>query len=78
MLSNDIRCDFVQSIRVFEVDQPDTQKSKRDIVEKVVPAKERTHVTFVPINFNKDTLENVLTAAGFRHIVIAMTSWLIC
>jgi methyltransferase (TIGR00027 family) len=51
--------------RIFELDAPVTQETKiRLLKEKKVPLPD--HLTFVPINFNTESLEDRLTAAGFK------------
>lgn len=64
----DSRCyRFAQAlgaVPMFEVDAPTTQAAKRrylDLAEIDVPAQ----VTFVPINFNDERLEDVLAEAGY-------------
>jgi methyltransferase (TIGR00027 family) len=51
-------------VRVFEVDFPPTQEYKKKRVREIVGALPR-HVTYVPIDFTKDDLATVLTAAGY-------------
>jgi methyltransferase (TIGR00027 family) len=52
------------STRVFELDLPRTQEPKREILaRKRVPLPEQ--LTFTPIDFNKQSLSEVLTAAGY-------------
>ncbi len=56
--------EHVQGTRIFELDAPATQRVKRECLERaniVIPQQ----LSFVPINFNRDNLGNVLFEAGF-------------
>jgi methyltransferase (TIGR00027 family) len=56
----------LERIRVFEVDLPDVQCVKRTAVAKKfgqLPA----HVTYVPIDFDHQNLDEAMTTAGFRR-----------
>jgi len=56
--------DELKKIRVFEVDHPASQASKMEKVNQVLgelPA----HVTYVPIDFNSQTLEKRLPESGY-------------
>ncbi len=56
----------VERTRVFEVDHPDTQARKRACLGRIlgeIPA----HVHFVPIDFNRQTLGDAMSAAGFQE-----------
>jgi methyltransferase (TIGR00027 family) len=56
--------DLFQDTRLYELDAPPTQGRKREILRQAgVPLPE--HLLFVPVNFNTDDLEDVLTRAGF-------------
>lgn len=62
-------------LRVFEVDHPATQAWKRQRLEKAeiaVPAS----MTFVPVDFETQTLRDGLDAAGFQFDRITFFSWL--
>jgi methyltransferase (TIGR00027 family) len=62
-------------LRVFEVDHPDTQEWKRGRLAAggiVVPES----VTFAPVNFERETLEEGLRHVGFRAEKPAFYSWL--
>ena len=65
----------VESFRVFEVDFPSTQAWKHKLLADAgipVPAS----VTFVPIDFETQTLPERLQACGFRADAPAWFSWL--
>jgi len=62
-------------LAVFEVDHPATQAAKRARLQEVgiaVP----TSLTFVPIDFERQTLADGLRAAGFTTAERAFFSWL--
>jgi methyltransferase (TIGR00027 family) len=63
------------TLRVFEVDHPDTQVWKREQLRHSgipIPAS----LTFVPIDFEHQTLEQALGDAGFNSDAPAFFSWL--
>jgi methyltransferase (TIGR00027 family) len=51
-------------LKFFEVDLPATQAAKREKVHRIVGSVP-SYVTFVPIDFNVQSLEDVLIPAGF-------------
>jgi methyltransferase (TIGR00027 family) len=54
--------------KIFELDAPVTQETKiRLLNEKKVPLPD--HLTFVPINFNTESLDDRLSASGFKKDV---------
>lgn len=56
--------DAIRGVRVFELDLPQTQEYKKKRVREVVgslPA----HVTYVPIDFARQSIDSVLNAAGY-------------
>jgi len=59
---------------VFEVDHPDTQTAKRKVLECIlsVPPK---HVRFVAIDFDRQNLESVMAAAGYRESARTFILW---
>lgn len=61
--------------RIFEVDLPETQLWKQHRLESAgirIP----DFLTYVPIDFERSTLEQALSGAGFRKDVPAIFSWL--
>ena len=64
-----------QNVRVFEVDHPATQAWKRERLEAAGIAMPPESV-FVPVDFEKQTLDVELPAAGFRTAEPAFFSWL--
>jgi methyltransferase (TIGR00027 family) len=62
-------------LRVFEVDHPDTQAWKRDRLAAAGIAAPAS-VTFVPVDFERQTLAGALPAAGFDPGASAFFSWL--
>ena len=67
--------EFLSKHRVFEVDHPLTQADK---LERITRAGWTTHdnLTFVPVDFTKDSLTERLIAAGFDASVKSFFSWL--
>lgn len=61
------------SLRVFEVDHPATQAVKR---ERLARAGIDGRVTFVPVDFSRDSLSERLSEAGFDGHAAAFFSWL--
>ena len=67
--------EFLSKHKVFEVDHPLTQKDKLERITRAgwtVP----DDLTFVPVDFTKDSLTERLTAAGFDPSVKSFFSWL--
>ncbi len=60
--------------RVFELDAAPTQLSKKDVLERAGVAMP-SHLAFVPIDFNRDKLRDVLLAAGFSTGQRALFVW---
>jgi len=66
---------FLKKHRVFEVDHPLTQADKQERIARAgwtVPA----NLTFVPVDFAKDSLTERLIAGGFDPTVKTFFSWL--
>jgi methyltransferase (TIGR00027 family) len=69
------RQDLSDVLRVFEVDHPATQQWKRARLHELnvtLP----DNLTFVPIDFEKQTLRETLCAGGYRTEEPAFFSWL--
>ena len=67
--------EFLSKYRVFEVDHPLTQADKLERITRAdwtIPA----NLTFVPVDFTKDSLAEWLIAAGFDPSVKSFFSWL--
>ena len=67
--------EFLAKYRVFEVDHPLTQADKLERITRVgwtIP----DNLTFVPMDFTKDSLTERLIAAGFDPSVKSFFSWL--
>ena len=67
--------EFLSAHRVFEVDHPLTQVDKK---ERIVRAgwTSPDNLTFVPVDFTKDSLTERLIAAGFDPSAKSFFSWL--
>ena len=69
------RRDLVDRLRLFEVDHPASQAWKRQRLEEIgVPCPPQ--LTFVPVDFEHQTLREALEAAGFDSAAPAIFSWL--
>lgn len=67
--------EFLSKYKVFEVDHPLTQADKKKRIPRAgleIP----DNLTFVPVDFTKDSLSERLTAAGFDPSVKSLFSWL--
>ncbi len=67
--------EFLSKHRVFEVDHPLTQADKKERIAHAgwaIP----DNLTFVPVDFTKDSLAERLIAAGFDPSIKAFFSWL--
>ena len=63
------------SLRIFEVDHPDTQAWKRRLLlDAGIP--EPPGLAFVPVDFERETLGEALGAAGFDPLRQAFFTWL--
>lgn len=61
-------------VRAFEVDHPVTQADKLEKVQKIF-GKIPEHVTFVPVDFNTQTLSERLLASGYDPGLISLFVW---
>jgi methyltransferase (TIGR00027 family) len=66
---------LVDVLRVFEVDHPATQTWKRERL-KAVGVDLPTNLTFVPLDFEKQSLIETLRMKGYRSDTPALFSWL--
>jgi len=64
----------INKVRVFEVDLPGTRKLKQIRVEKVLGAVPE-NVTLLGMNFEQQTLEDVLKPAGFQQEKRTLFVW---
>jgi methyltransferase (TIGR00027 family) len=62
----------LRDVVVFEVDHPDSQRDKRVRVETLTQV--AREVRFVPVDFERDALDDVLQKAG--HDVARTTTWI--
>jgi methyltransferase (TIGR00027 family) len=64
----------IEQTNVFEIDHPTTQEVKLKLLKKVVdplPA----YVTFVPVDFNTQTLDERLPASGYNELGKTLFIW---
>lgn len=66
--------DVPKDVRFFEVDLPATQEEKKARVKKILGAIPR-QVMYVPIDFNTQTLKDVLTKAGYDRTKKTLFIW---
>ena len=64
----------IENIRYFEVDHPSVIKRKRTKLEKIL-GKLPDHVVFVPIDFEKQSLDNALKEAGYNLSSKTLFMW---
>lgn len=64
----------VRGTTVFEVDHPDTQATKRRLLQRALSVLPE-HVRFVPIDFKQDDLVSGLAAAGYRESARSFFLW---
>ena len=62
----------LRRVSVFEVDHPDSQREKREKIAKLSPAAD--DIRFVPVDFERDSLDSALSAAG--HDSARPTTWI--
>ncbi len=66
--------EFKHGVKVFEVDHPATQQAKMKRLQKVFGAVP-PHVTYVPIDFNTQTLEQRLPECGYDERAKTLFIW---
>jgi len=69
------RPDLMQTLRVYEVDHPSTQQWKRQRLTELgiaIP----NNLTFIPIDFEVQTLAEGMATSAFKHHEPAFFSWL--
>jgi methyltransferase (TIGR00027 family) len=72
--SRALRIRGADRLAVFEVDHPDTQSAKRELLERR-PGGVPAHVRLVPVDFERDSLPAALAAAGFETGARTFTIW---
>ncbi len=66
--------DLIRDTRIFELDTRPTQQRKRQLLQRAgIPLPER--LTFVPIDFDDDDLEDTLVKAGFTPQRMTVYVW---
>jgi methyltransferase (TIGR00027 family) len=68
------RLEAAKRARVFEVDEPATLERKRELIEKRLGSPP-THVSFVPVDFERDDLGEALRSAGLDPAARVMFIW---
>lgn len=67
------RLQRLRSVPVFEIDHPDTQAAKRAALRRTLEVPD--NVTFVPIDFNTQTLADTMTGSGYRPDLPTVFLW---
>src|SRR5262245_17756958 len=61
----------IERTRVFEVDHPVTQQKKKAVIIRRLSAIP-SHVTFVPADFSRDSLDSVMPRSGYRRDAVTL------
>eukprot|EP01122_Echinamoeba_exundans_P011946 TRINITY_DN48_c0_g1_i1.p1 TRINITY_DN48_c0_g1~~TRINITY_DN48_c0_g1_i1.p1 ORF type:complete len:371 (-),score=60.73 TRINITY_DN48_c0_g1_i1:45-1106(-) len=70
------RLSLPSNLKIYEVDRPETQAHKRDCIRFVPGIEERLkRVTFVPVNFNTQKIEDQLPASGYSKDKKTLFLW---
>jgi methyltransferase (TIGR00027 family) len=69
------RTQLADRLRIYEVDHPATQARKREMLAAAAIAVPET-LSFVAVDFERDTLPKKLQAAGFKSAERSFFSWL--
>ena len=72
--SRPYRFDLAGRVKTFEVDHPATQADKLEKVQRIF-GKIPGHVTYVPVDFNTQTLSERLPASGYDPGLISLFIW---
>jgi methyltransferase (TIGR00027 family) len=72
--SRPYRFDLSGQVKAFEVDHPVTQADKLEKVQRVF-SQIPDHVTFVPVDFNTQTLSECLLSSGYDPGLISLFIW---
>jgi methyltransferase (TIGR00027 family) len=67
------RLESLAGLRVFEVDHPATQAKKRSVVQHLGLAS--SNLVYVPVDFERDSLDEQLEAVGFDRYAITLVLW---
>jgi methyltransferase (TIGR00027 family) len=72
--SRGYRFDLAGRVKVFEVDHPVTQAAKVKRVRRIFE-KLPEHITYVPIDFNSQTLSECLLSSGYDPHLLSLFIW---
>jgi methyltransferase (TIGR00027 family) len=72
--SRGYRIPGIERVRVFEVDLPATLAAKKSALKRI-PGLSLTHVRFVEVDFNRQSLEEAMEGSGFDRRVPAFFIW---
>jgi methyltransferase (TIGR00027 family) len=65
----------LKQAKIFEVDHPSTQQAKRARMQRSPSALLRQDVHYIPMDFERDDLEQKLTAGGFQTSLRSVAIW---
>jgi methyltransferase (TIGR00027 family) len=68
------RLEALRKVDVFEVDHPDTLRTKKQLLERALSGLPE-RVRFVPTDFNQRDLERAMAAAGYRDSARTLFLW---
>ena len=68
------RISRLAAIDIFEVDHPDTQAAKREVLKRLLPSPPE-HVRFVAIDFKQDDLASAMSGAGYDDSKHTLFLW---
>lgn len=68
------RLEALRHVPVFEVDHPSTQAAKRRVLDRVIDPG-AGQVTFVPVDFLRDDVADLLSRVGFQQHVLTLVLW---
>lgn len=65
---------IAENARVFELDRPATQAAKQETIRRILGSLP-PHVRYVPIEFNRESLERKLLESGYRESLRSLFIW---
>lgn len=74
--STSLRLPRGSGVVAYELDAPETQRRKRELLQRVADADALERVRFVPCDFAVDSLRERLLESGFDPAAPAVVSWL--
>lgn len=69
-----LRLPELNEVAIFEVDHRDTLRAKRNCLDRIAPSASSS-VQYVGIDFNRESLSNALSTAGFDRSRLTVFLW---